>query len=678
MKDLLKKYEQLKEEIQLHNYNYHALDDPKISDSEYDKLFRSLLDLEEENPQLVTPDSPTQRVGFSPIDEFETFEHSVPMLSLANVFSEKEFSDFHDRILKRLVNIDDFEYFCEPKMDGAAVSLIYKNGILERALTRGDGRVGEDISQNVKTIRSIPQKLSSSEANIPSLLVIRGEIFISKDAFEKMNEKAKENSEKVFANPRNAASGSLRQKDSNETRKIPLNFIAYTFGFVKQSNFRYQSDFLKALKSWGFQVNKENKVLKTINELVKFHNKFEDKRFDLEYDVDGLVYKVNDLNLQSRLGFTSNSPRWAIAHKFSADSASTKIINIDIQVGRTGALTPVAKVEPINIGGVIVSNATLHNEDEIERKDIRVGDIVKIERAGDVIPHVVEVDKNLRSSKSKKFSFPIKCPSCGSQTTKEYNKSTKKYDAVRRCTNEGFECERIAVEKIKHFISKDALNIDGLGKKVVEKFWDLNLIKEPQDIFKLNYKNIEQLEGWGELSVNNLKSSIEKSKKVTLQRLIYSIGIRHIGIENAKLISDNVKNISNFIAVIKQNNFDKFLSIDGIGETQVSSLKSFFSNKRNIDITIDLTKVLNVESQNTNKNGVLSNKTFMFTGKLDGISRAEAKSLIEKNSGITLSSVSKNLNYLIIGDKPTKKKIDQAKKLGIKILTQNDLKELLN
>ena len=486
--------------------------------------------------------------------------------------------------------------------------------------------------------------------------------------------KIKEN----FANPRNAASGSLRQKDSNETRKIPLNFIAYTFGFIKQNNFKYQSDFLKALKSWGFQINKENKVINTINDLIKFHDRFEDKRFDLDYDVDGLVYKVNDFNLQSRLGFTSNSPRWAIAHKFSADSAFTKILNIDIQVGRTGALTPVAKVEPINIGGVVVSNATLHNEDEIERKDIRVGDVVKIERAGDVIPHVIEVDRNLRSVKSKKFSFPLKCPSCGSNTIKEYNKITKKYDAVRRCTNEGYECEKIAVEKIKHFISKDALNIDGLGKKVVQKFWDLNLIKKPQDIFKLNYKNIEQLDGWGELSANNLKSSIEKSKKVSLQRLIYSIGIRHIGIENAKLISDNVKNISNFIEIIKQNNFDKFLTIDGIGETQVSSLKSFFLNQANINIIIDLKKVLDIESPNLNKNGALRNKTFMFTGKLDGMSRAEAKSLIEKNAGVTLSGVSKNLNYLIIGDNPTKKKIDQAKKIGVKILLQKDLIKLLN
>ena len=666
--DIKKNYALKLKEFNKHNKLYYNNSKPVISDSEFDELKKEIIDLENKYKFLKSKNSPSISIGYKPSKSFEKYKHKIPMLSLSNAFNKDDLLNFEKKIYNYLNKNINFEYSVEPKIDGISASLTYKNNKLTYGVSRGDGEVGEIITENLKTVKGIP--LEIKKPDFPDEIEIRGEVFIKKKDFFKIKEN--------FANPRNAASGSLRQKDSNETRKIPLNFIAYTFGFVKQSNFRYQSDFLKALKSWGFQVNKENKVLKTINELVKFHKKFEDKRFDLEYDVDGLVYKVNDLNLQSRLGFTSNSPRWAIAHKFSADSASTKIINIDIQVGRTGALTPVAKVEPINIGGVIVSNATLHNEDEIERKDIRVGDIVKIERAGDVIPHVVEVDKNLRSSKSKKFSFPIKCPSCGSQTTKEYNKSTKKYDAVRRCTNEGYECERIAVEKIKHFISKDALNIDGLGKKVVEKFWDLNLIKEPQDIFKLNYKNIEQLEGWGELSVNNLKSSIEKSKKVTLQRLIYSIGIRHIGIENAKLISDNVKNISNFIAVIKQNNFDKFLSIDGIGETQVSSLKSFFSNKRNIDITIDLTKVLNVESQNTNKNGVLSNKTFMFTGKLEGISRAEAKSLIEKNSGITLSSVSKNLNYLIIGDKPTKKKIDQAKKLGIKILTQNDLKELLN
>ena len=666
--EIKKKYNSKIEEVIKHNKLYYDKSSPVISDTQYDKLKKEILDLEIKYKFLKSKKSPSKTIGFKPSKSFQKYKHKVPMLSLSNAFDRDDLLNFEKKIHNYLNKNINFQYSVEPKIDGISASLTYKNNKLTHGVSRGDGNIGEIITENLKTIKDIPLEIKNSD--FPDEIEIRGEVFIKKKDFLKIKEN--------FANPRNAASGSLRQKDSNETRKIPLNFIAYTFGFIKQNNFKYQSDFLKALKSWGFQINKENKVINTINDLIKFHDRFEDKRFDLDYDVDGLVYKVNDFNLQSRLGFTSNSPRWAIAHKFSADSAFTKILNIDIQVGRTGALTPVAKVEPINIGGVVVSNATLHNEDEIERKDIRVGDVVKIERAGDVIPHVIEVDRNLRSVKSKKFSFPLKCPSCGSNTIKEYNKITKKYDAVRRCTNESYECEKIAVEKIKHFISKDALNIDGLGKKVVQKFWDLNLIKKPQDIFKLNYKNIEQLDGWGELSANNLKSSIEKSKKVSLQRLIYSIGIRHIGIENAKLISDNVKNISNFIEIIKQNNFDKFLTIDGIGETQVSSLKSFFLNQANINIIIDLKKVLDIESPNLNKNGALRNKTFMFTGKLDGMSRAEAKSLIEKNAGVTLSGISKNLNYLIIGDNPTKKKIDQAKKIGVKILLQKDLIKLLN
>ncbi len=418
--------------------------------------------------------------------------------------------------------------------------------------------------------------------------------------------------------------------------------------------------------------------MNSISELIKFHRKFEKIRFELDYDIDGLVYKVNDLMLQKRLGFTSNAPRWAIAHKFAADSASTKILDIEIQIGRTGALTPVAKVEPVNIGGVVVSNATLHNEDEINRKDIRIGDIVKIERAGDVIPHVIEVDITKRPKVTKIFKFPENCPSCGSKTIKEFNSITKKNDAVRRCTNDGFGCEKIAIEKIKHFISKEALNIDGLGKKVVEKFWELKLIRRPQDLFSLNYDLITNLDGWGRLSVNNLRKSIEKSKSVSLQKFIYSLGIRHIGIENAKIISDNLKNISSFIEIIEKKKFDKFLTIDGIGYTQINSMKDFFSNKLNTNIVTDLNSILNIEKQSSNKNGILKNKTFMFTGKLDGISRAEAKSLIDKNSGNTLSSVSKNLDYLVIGDKPTKKKIEQANNLGIKIISLIDLKKLLN
>ena len=590
------------------------------------------------------------------------------MLSLSNAFNEEDLKNFEKKIYNYLNKNIRFDYSVEPKIDGISASLTYKNKKLICGASRGDGKIGEIITENLKTINDIPIEINFP--NFPNEIEIRGEVYIKKKDFLKLKDN--------FANPRNAASGSLRQKNPIETKKIPLNFIAYTFGYIEDNPFKLQSDFLKYLKIWGFKTNKDNKVLNSVSELTEFHNKFEKKRFDLDYDVDGLVYKVNNLNLQNRLGFTSNAPRWAIAHKFSAHSANTKIINIEIQIGRTGALTPVAKVKPVNIGGVVVSNATLHNEDEIKRKDIRIGDVVKIERAGDVIPHVIEVDKTKRNNRSSPFKFPLICPSCGSKTTKEFNKTTKKFDAVRRCTNESFECEKIGIEKLKHFISKEALNIDGLGKKVIEKFWSLNFIRKPQDIFNLDYKKIGKLEGWGDTSVNNLKNSIEKSKNVTLQRLIYSIGIRHIGIENAKLISENIKNISNFINIVKKNNTGKLLNIDGIGETQVNSIKNFFSEKFNINVLVELNQILKIENQITNENGIFKEKTFMFTGKLDGISRAEAKALIEKNSGTTLSSISKNLNYLVIGEKPTKRKIEQAKKIGVKVISQDELLRLLN
>ena len=590
------------------------------------------------------------------------------MLSLSNAFYPSDIKNFEKKIFNYLNKNIKFNYSVEPKIDGISASLTYINKKLKYGVSRGDGKTGELITENLKTIKDIPLEIKSND--FPTEIEIRGEVFIKKKDFFKIKDN--------FANPRNAASGSLRQKNPQETKKIPLNFVAYTTGFSQNYFHQYQSDFLRDLKKWGFKVNKDNKILDNIEDLMIFHKNFENKRFDLDYDVDGLVYKVNDLKLQKRLGYTSNSPRWAIAHKFSADSAFTKILNIEIQVGRTGALTPVAKVEPVNIGGVVVSNATLHNEDEIKRKDIRIGDIVKIERAGDVIPHVVNVDLNKRNNNLKSFNFPQKCPSCGSRTIKEYNKITKKYDAVRRCINDGFECDRIAIEKLKHFISKDALNIEGLGKKVIEKFWDMNLIRKPQDIFNLDYSKIVNLEGWGNLSVSNLKTSIENSKKVSLQKFIYSIGIRHIGMENARLISSNVKSINKLLEIIRKNQLDKFLNIDGIGETQLNSLRNFFSKNKNLLILNDLNSILNIQDQNFQKKGILRNKTFMFTGKLDGISRAEAKSLIEKNSGSTLSNVSKNLDFLVAGEKPTKSKLDQATKLGIKILSQDELKKLLD
>ena len=458
-----------------------------------------------------------------------------------------------------------------------------------------------------------------------------------------------------------------------------MKFIAYTYGYAKDMKIKSQFDFLKNLKLWGFQTNQFNKIIKGVKDLILNHKNLEEKRKEIEFDIDGIVYKVNNFNLQKRLGFAANAPRWAIAHKFSANSSVSEILNIEIQVGRTGALTPVAKIKPVNIGGVMVSNATLHNEDEIIRKDIRVGDTVTIERAGDVIPHVISVNLEKRKKNSKKFLFPKKCPSCGSLTVKDFNETTKKNDAVRRCTSEGFNCQKIAIEKIKHFVSKEAFNIDGFGKKIVENFWDLKLVKLPQDIFKLNYEKIKNLEGWGNLSVSNLKYSIDNKKKIFLDKFIYSLGIRHIGLENARLLARHLKFSDNFFKLSSNQNMNELSNIDGIGETQINSIKKFFSNTVNLTVLSELKKILEIRSAVLiNQDGVLKNKTFMLTGKLNGMSRAEAKSLIEQNSGKIISNVNKKLDYLITGEKPTMKKIKKAEELKINVITQNEWIKMLD
>ena len=546
--NIKKKYSLKISEIKKHNQFYFEKNTPKISDKEYDDLKKEILDLEKEYPFLISKDSPSNSVGFRPSKNFLKSRHRVPMLSLANAFDKEGLVNFEKKIFNFL-NLDkniNLEYSVEPKIDGISASLTYKSGKLVKGLSRGNGFEGELITENLKTISDIPKILRSKSC--PDDIDIRGEVFIENKDFKIIKEK--------FANPRNAASGSLRQKDPQQTKKIPLKFIAYTFGFIKNFKLNKQSDFLEFLKQWGFKTSQFNKVISGIDNLQKNHSEFEEKRHDLDYDVDGLVYKINNFKLQERLGFVANAPRWAIAHKFSSDSSFSEIMDIDVQVGRTGALTPVAKIKPVNIGGVVVSNATLHNEDEIIRKDIRIGDTVKVERAGDVIPHVLSVDLTKRSNNSKKYSFPEKCPSCGSKVVKEFNLTTKKYDAVKRCPSEGFKCEKIAIEKIKHFVSKEALNIEGLGKKVVEKFWEIKLIKLPQDIFNLDYKKIESLDGWGKLSVSNLKYAIEESKKITLEKFIFSLGIRHIGQENAKLLSKHFKTVKKFIDIDTKFNFN--------------------------------------------------------------------------------------------------------------------------
>ena len=652
---LLKKY----------NLFYYDKSDPLITDEIYDNLKKEIIILENNYKFLKSIDSPSKIVGYKPSKNFKKKLHKVPMLSLANAFSEKDLLNFEKKILNYLDHINSkIEYSAEPKIDGISASLIYKNGEFILGLSRGDGKEGEDITLNLKTINEIPKFIKAKD--FPYEIDIRGEVYIKNSDFKNLNEK--------FANPRNAASGSLRQKNPEETKKIPLKFIAYTFGHADTLNIHNQFEFLKKLKEWGFKTNPQNRLISGIKNLMKNYLEIEKKRAELDFDIDGIVYKVNDFNLQKRLGNVANSPRWAIAHKFSARNGITVVKDIEIQIGRTGALTPVAKVKPINIGGVVVSNATLHNEDEIVRKDIRIGDTVLIERAGDVIPHIIEVDFSKRSKNIKKFIFPKYCPSCGSETVKEFNFISKKEDAVRRCTSEGFKCEKIAIEKIKHFVSKDAFNIDGFGKKIVENFWNKELVRLPQDIFNLDYNKIKNLEGWGRQSVSNLKYSIEEKNNISLEKFIFALGIRHIGLENAKILAKYFKTCKNFINLTNQKNFDELLDIDGIGETQINSLKNFFSNKDNLNVLLSLQKLLNVKDAVSIKNsGFLKDKTFMITGKLSGISRAELKSLIEQNSGAIVSSVSKKLNYLVAGEKPTKRKIDSANELNIKIIDQNEL-----
>ena len=652
------------------NKAYYELSNPIVDDSEYDELKKDILRLEKKYRYLDSQHSPSKIVGFKPSKNFKKVLHRVPMLSLANAFGEEDLINFEKRIINYLDQSKEFkiEYSAEPKIDGISASIIYKNGMFIRGLSRGDGKEGEDITENLKTINDIPKVIKSKD--FPEEIDVRGEVYIQNSDFKKLSNK--------FANPRNAASGSLRQKNSTETKKIPLKFIAYTFGHEKGMKILSQNEYLKRLDEWGFKINPLNKTIAGVNNLMNNYREIEKKRGELDFDIDGIVYKVNNFQLQKRLGNVANAPRWAIAHKFSANSAVSIIENIEIQIGRTGALTPVAKIKPVNIGGVVVSNATLHNEEEINRKDIRIGDTVIIERAGDVIPHVIAVDLKQRNKNSKKFDFPINCPSCGSKTVKDFNLITKKEDAVRRCSSEGYGCEKVAIEKIKHFVSKEAFNIEGFGKKIVENFWNLNLLRLPQDIFKLNYKKIENLDGWGRQSVANLKYAIDLRKNISFEKFIYALGIRHIGLENAKLIAKNLKTLKNFISLSKKKNFEDLLNIDGIGETQINSIKNFFSNSTNTKVLSELEKILLIKDALIKKTGgLLNNKTFMITGKLEGISRAEAKSLIEENSGSIVSNVSKKLDYLIIGEKPTKRKIDLAKELKIKILRQNQWLSML-
>ena len=672
-KEVEKIYLEKIDQLTKYNEAYFKNDAPIISDKEYDNCKKEIIDLEKKYSYLINDKSPSQKIGFPPSNKFKKIKHLKPMLSLSNSFQKEDMKDFLNKI-SNFLNTDNIniELTSEPKIDGISATLIYENGLLKKGLSRGDGIIGEDILQNLMTIKEIPKKILGK--NIPKIIEIRGEVYIGKKDFDKIKN--------FFANPRNAAGGSLRQKDSKQTAKIPLKYFAYGFGVIEPMIFKTQSEFIEKISKWGFSTNPYNKVVEGLDEIEKQHKFIEEKRSSLDYDIDGLVYKVNNLDLQSRLGNTSNSPRWATAYKFSSEKADTKIKDIIIQVGRTGAITPVAKVEPVTVGGVVVSNATLHNEDEINRKDIRIGDVITIQRAGDVIPQVLSVNKSKRDKNSKKYNFPEKCL-CGAKTKKEISSSTNKEDAVRRCLR-GYDCSFIAREKLKHIVSKEAFNIDGLGKKVIDQFWDLKIVKVPSDIFGLNYEKINKLEGWGDLSIKNLKKAINNAKTISLNRFIYSIGIRHIGQENAKILSNFFKSINGFSELFNQKKRKEILTnlgdLDGIGGTQIQSIDLFFSNQKNVEVVKSLIKSLKVEDfKSLNQKGKFSSKSLMFTGGFEKISRSEAKAIVEDNGGKVLGVISKKLDILVVGNsKPTKKKIDKAKELKIQIINEEDWYKLLN
>jgi DNA ligase (NAD+) len=670
--EIIKKYKLKVKNLKIHNNLYYNNDNPEITDAEYDVLKKEILKLEKNYKYLDNLNLTKEIVGSKPTSKFKKIKHLHPMLSLANAFNKNDMEDFLKKIFNFLNSKDkNISLLAEPKIDGISATLIYEKGELIRGLSRGDGVTGEDILNNLKTINNIPKKIKAD--NVPNLLEIRCEVYIGKEDFLGIKDN--------FANPRNAAGGSLRQKDPNVTSNIPLKYFAYGFGAVEPMLFKKQSEFLKQINKWNFITNPLSKIVTNIDEIEKQHLAIDQIRSSLDYDIDGIVYKINDLSLQKRLGNTSNSPRWATAYKFSAEKAVTKIKDIVIQVGRTGAITPVAKVEPVTVGGVVVSNATLHNEDEIQRKDIRVGDTIKIQRAGDVIPQVVSVDVSKRDNNSKKFIFPKKCL-CGAETKKELSKSTKKEDSIRRCTK-GYDCNYIAKEKLKHIVSKEAFNIDGLGKKVIEQFWDLNIIRKPADIFTLDFFKIQKLEGWGQLSINNLKKAIIKSHIITLDKFIYSIGIRHIGQENAKILAGFFGSVKDFTKLFdfKRRNqiLNNLIDLDGIGGTQIDSINNFFANKTNIKITQELINKLKINNYANKVGGKFSNQKLMFTGGFKNMSRSEAKAIAENNGGKVLGSISKKLNFLVVGEsKPTKKKIEQAKELNIRIIFEKEWNKILN
>ncbi len=657
-----KKVNTLRDTINQHNYQYYVLDDPNIPDSEYDRLLRELIDIETEFPKLVIPSSPTQRVGATPLSKFDEVKHAVPMLSLANAFNEDEMQAFNKRINDRL-ETESVIFSGETKLDGLAVSIRYEKTVLTTAATRGDGFSGENITHNIKTIQQIPLNLIGKD--IPELLEVRGEVFMTHKGFEELNNKQREKDEKLFANPRNAAAGSLRQLDPKITAQRPLSFYAYGIGEYKGDiKFNTHTQILNQLKLWGIPVSPETKELKNLQACLKYYNDIGERRNKLAYEIDGVVFKVNDLLQQQELGFVSRAPRWAIAYKFPPVEEMTKILDIEVQVGRTGAITPVARLEAVFVGGVTITNATLHNLDEVKRKDVRIGDWVNIRRAGDVIPEVVNVIKEKRKNVTK-FTMPDVCPVCGSSVERQEG------EAVFRCMG-GISCVAQNIQAIIHFVSRKAMDIDGLGEKIVVQLTETGLVKTVADLYSLSHEQLVNLERMGEKSAENVIEAINKNRETTLDRFIYALGIREVGEATARSLAQHFKDFE----LIEKASTEELEKISDIGPVVAHNIHRFFKQEHNVEIIEELKKQIHWQVPEVSQSNKLEGMTFVITGTLSNMGRTEAKQKILALGAKVSGSVSKKTSYVVFGDSPGSK-YEKAMQLGVKTLNEQEFLELV-